>query len=100
MEKYKIKVTPRAALDIDNIYCYIADEFKDIGSAESHADEFEKAILSLDTMPYRGIERKPGAFANKGYRQLFVKNFTIIYRIDEERKTVIIVTVRYTPSSF
>ena len=100
MDKYRVKVTPRAAHDIDNIYCYIADEFKAIGSAESHADELENAILSLDTMPYRGTERKTGAFANKGYRQLFVKNFTIIYRIDEERKTVIIVTVRYSPSSF
>ena len=100
MDKYRVKVTPRAALDIDNIYCYIADEFKAIGSAESHADELENAILSLDTMPYRGAERKVGAFSKKGYRQLLVKKFTIIYRIDEERKTVIIVTVRYTPSSF
>ena len=100
MDKYKVKITPRAALDIDNIYCYIADEFKDIGSAENHAYELEEAIISLETMPYRGADRKTGAFANKGYRQLFVKNFTIIYRIDEERKTVIIVTVRYTSSSF
>ena len=100
MDNYEIKITPRAASDIDNIYCYIADEFKDIGAAEKHADLLEEAIHGLDTMPYRGAERKTGAFANKGYRQLFVKNFTIVYRIDEERKRVIIVTVRYTPSSF
>ena len=100
MDNYEVKITPRAASDIDNIYCYIADEFKDIGAAEKHADLLEEAIHGLDTMPYRGAERKTGAFANKGYRQLFVKNFTIVYRIDEERKRVIVVTVRYTPSSF
>ena len=100
MDNYEIKITPRAASDIDNIYCYIADEFKDIGAAEKHADLLEEAIHGLGTMPYRGAERKTGAFANKGYRQLFVKNFTIVYRIDEERKRVIVVTVRYTPSSF
>ena len=100
MDKYEIKVSPRAAADIDDVYCHIADDFKDIGAAEKHADLLDEAILSLDTMPYRGAERKTGAFANRGYRQLFVKNFTIVYRIDEARKRVIIVTVRYTPSSF
>ena len=100
LNKYKVKISPRAASDIDNIYGYIADEFKAIGAAEKHANLLEEAILSLDTMPYRGAERKTGAFANKGYRHLFVKNFTIIYRIDEERKYVIVVTVRYTSSSF
>ena len=89
-------VLPLALLSVR----HIADDFKDIGAAEKHAMLFEEAILSLATMPYRGAERKVGAFANKGYRQLFVKNYTIVYRVDEERKTVIIVTVRYSPSSF
>ena len=100
LDKYDIKVTPRAASDIDGIYCYIADNFKDIGAAERTAKLLDDAILSLDTMPHRGAVRKVGAFANKGYRQIFVNNFTIIYRIDEEQKRVVIVTARYTPSSF
>ena len=100
MNKYEIKITPRAASDIDEVYCYIADNFKDIGAAERLADLLEEAISGLDTMPYRGAERRTGAFANRGYRQLFVKNFTVVYRIDEDKKRVIIVTVRYTPGSF
>jgi plasmid stabilization system protein ParE len=90
----------RASDDLDNIYNYIADEFKEIGTAENMADILEKAILSLGDLPYRGTLRKTGAFANKNYRQLFVKNFTIVYRIDEKKKMVIIVTIRYKPSSF
>ena len=100
MDKYEVKVSPRAAADIDGVYNYIADDFKDIGAAEKYADVLDEAILSLDTMPYRGAERKVGAFANRGYRQIFVKNFTIVYRIDEDKKRVIIVTVRYSCSSF
>ena len=73
MDKYKVKVTPRAALDIDNIYCYIADEFKAIGSAESHADELENAILSLDTMPYRGTESQTGFRYRTGSLFLFYR---------------------------
>lgn len=70
------------------------------GVAEKLADSLADAINSLNQMPYRGAERKTGAFANRGYRQLFVKNFIVVYRIDETRRVVVIVTVRYTPSSF
>ena len=100
LDKYEIKISPRAAADIDEVYNHIADDFKDIGAAEKYADILDEAILSLDTMPYRGAERKIGAFANRGYRQLFIKNFTIVYRIDENKKKVIVVTVRYSQSSF
>lgn len=100
MTKYSVKLMQRASSDLDDIYNHIADDFKEIGTAERMADALEDAILSLDEMPYRGSIRRTGAFANRGYRQLFVKNFTIVYRIDEVRKMVMIVTVRYTPSSF
>lgn len=100
MTKYNVKLMQRASVDLDDIYNHIADDLKEIGTAEKMADALENAILSLDEMPYRGSIRRTGAFANRGYRQLFVKNFTIVYRIDEARKMVIIVTVRYTPSSF
>ena len=100
MVKYTIKMLQRASDDLDNIYNHIADDFKEIGTAEKMADALEDVILSLAEMPYRGSIRRTGAFANRGYRQIFVKNFTIVYRIDEAKKMVVIVTVRYTPSSF
>lgn len=100
MNKYIIKILPRAYRDIDGIYFYIADEFKEISTAEHMAEELEKAILGLCEMPYRGTERKVGVFANKGYRQIFVKSFTIVYRIEEKKKQVVVVTVRYMPSNF
>lgn len=100
MAKYTIKMLQRAFDDLDNIYNHIAEDFKETGTAEKMADALEDAILSLDEMPYRGSIRRRGAFANRGYRQIFLKNFTIMYRIDETRKMVVIVTVRYTPSSF
>ena len=100
MDEYTVKLMQRAYNDLDDIYNYIADDFKEIGTAEKMADSLEDAILSLDEMPYRGSIRRTGAFANRGYRQIFTKNFTIVYRIDEAKKMVVIVTVRYTPSSF
>lgn len=100
MDKYDIKLMPKAYRDLDNIYYHIADEFKVPETANAMADLLDETILSLEEMPYRGAERKVGVYANRGYRQLFAKNFTIIYLIDEEKKMVIVVTVRYTPSNF
>ena len=100
MNKFNVKLLPKANRDLDEIYVYIRDEYKEIETVKQIIELLEEAILGLDKMPYRGAIRKTGVFANKGYRQIFVKNFTIVYRIDEENKIVIIVTVRFTPSSF
>lgn len=99
MAKYTVKLTRRASGDLDDIYNHIADNFKEINT-EKMADMLEETILGLNAMPYRGSIRRVGAFANRGYRQIFVKNYTIVYRLDELKKMVIIVTIRYAPSSF
>ena len=91
---------PKANRDLESIYKYIVEEFKERDTAEHMIELLEKAILGLHELPYRGSIRKVGAFSNKGYRQMFVKNFTIVYRIEEQKKRVVVVTVRYTPSEF
>ena len=58
MVKHTIKMLQRASDDIDNIYNHIADDFKEIGTAEKLADALEDAILSLGEMPYRGSIRR------------------------------------------
>ena len=62
-------------------------------------DDLENTIFSLETFPERGSIRRVGTYANQGYRQLFHKNYTIIYRVLEEKKEVHIVTVKYTPDN-
>ncbi|MEF9960956.1 MAG: type II toxin-antitoxin system RelE/ParE family toxin [Clostridium sp.] len=100
MDKYEIKLLPKAHRDVDNIYGYIAKSLMAPETAGNIMCEMENAIFSLEEFPCRGSERKIGAYANKGYRQLFIKNFTIVYRIDESKKYVVIVTVKYTASQF
>lgn len=100
MGKYQVMLLARARRDLDDIYSYIAHTFLEPGTAEGMLNTLETGIFSLEEMPYRCAERKHGIYANKGYRQLFIKNYTVIYRIDEEAKRVIIVTVRYSRSDF
>lgn len=64
MDKYKVKINPRA-------------------------------ICELDTFPQSHQERNEGRYAEKGYRQLLVDNNIAIFRIDEIKKLVYIVTIQY-----
>lgn len=100
MVKYQVKITPQAFRDIDMIYDYIARHLLEPGTANNLADEIEAGIFSLEEMPNRGAPRRIGNYANKGYRHLFIKNYTIVYRVDETEKQVIIVTVKYSGSDF
>ncbi len=100
MDKYNVSLTSRALRDLDGIYVYITQTLLVPETALGMVDKIEKEILSLEEMPYRFPERKTGAYANKGYRQLFVGNYTVIYRIDEKRRQVIVITIRYSPSQF
>lgn len=98
MNKYDVKLLSAAYRNLDEIYEYIATELNAKESAIGLIDQLEEDVLSLEIMPQRGARRRVGAYANKGYRQLFVKNSTIVYRIDETKKQVIVVTVRYSKS--
>ena len=100
MDKYEVKLSRRALEDLENIYEYIAREIKAPETALALVDLIESEILCLDKMPQRGAERKVGIYANRGYRQLFIKNYTVVYRIEESSKIVIIITVRYSPREF
>ena len=62
---------------------------------EQSEESRKKAILSLDTFPQSHQERNEGRYAGKGYRQLLIDNYMAIFRINEPRKTVYVVTIQY-----
>lgn len=100
MIDYEIKYTNQAVQDLDEIFKYISSDLSEPGIASNLLNELEKSVLSLQNMPYRCAVRQVGVYAGMGYRQLLVKNFNVIYRIDEAGKNVIVITVRYSKSSF
>ena len=100
MDKYIIKMFPQAYRDIDRIYsqALLMSNYPD--DAIALAEKLEQAILSLREQPYRGAERKYGFYAFKGYRQIIVENYIIVYEVLENEKTVAVVTVKYGRSEF
>ena len=100
MDNYTVKLYARAHRDLDNIYTYIAKNLSEPSIALHMVDALEESILSLEHFPERGPIRRTGAYAGGNYRQLFVKNYTIIYLVLKDCKEVHVVTVRYAPSNF
>ncbi|WP_373249125.1 type II toxin-antitoxin system RelE/ParE family toxin [Mediterraneibacter gnavus] len=95
MDKYKIKLNPRAFRDIEDIFAYIALEKLSPENAQGQTDRIWKALKKLETFPNAHQQRSEGRYAGKGYRQLLIDNYIAIFRIDEPTKTVHVVTVQY-----
>lgn len=66
-----------------------------IENAKGQTDRIRKKLKTLETFPQAHQERMEGRYAGKGYRQLIIDNYIAIYRVDEETKTVHIVTIQY-----
>lgn len=95
MDKYKVKVNPRAIRELDSIYEYIANEKLSPENAQGQVNRIKKVILNLENFPQSHQERNEGRYAGKGYRQLLIDNYIAILRIDELHKTVYVVTIQY-----
>ncbi len=100
MDKFTVKMYSAAVNDLDGIYSYIASSLREPEVAEKLIDELENAIISLEFSPERGPFQKIGSYAGRKYRQLFVKNYIIIYKVLLSEKEVHIVTIRYSSSNF
>lgn len=90
-----MQIIPRAIRELDDIYKYIADEKLDYVNARKQIMRIKKAILNLDTFPQSHQERDEGRYAKKGYRQLIIDNYLVIFKIDEGEKIVTVLTIQY-----
>lgn len=95
MVKYTVKIYPQAVRELDDIYEYIASDKQSPQNGKSQADRIKAAILSLDTFPESHQERMTGRYAGKGYRQLLIDNYVVIFKIDKKEQIVYVVTVQY-----
>ena len=95
MDLYKVMLYPRAFRDIDDIYAYIALEKLAPENAKGQTDRIWKALRMLETFPASHQDRLEGRYAERGYKQLLIDHYIAIFKIDEKKKTVYVVTVQY-----
>ena len=93
--KYNVLLYPKAYRDLEGIYAYISKEILEPEIAKRQVDRIWDSLDSLSVFPYSHQNCLVGRYANRGYRQVLVDNYLVIYRINEEKKEVYVLTVQY-----
>lgn len=92
---YTVTIQPDAAVELDEIYAYVATHLRNPLDATRLIDRLEEAISSLGDMPYRAPLSRDPRFAIQGVRTLSVGNHLIYYIVDDVIQDVSIVHVAH-----
>lgn len=90
--RYEVIRTNTADSHIRQIILYIAEKFGRKVALEK-LDELEKSIMRLSDEPYIGEEPRYSVLRRQGYKVLILKKNLIFYKINEDKKQIIIYAV-------
>lgn len=90
--KYKVIRTDTADAEIRKIILYVAQNFGNAVALEK-LDYIEKRILELGDDPYIGADPRYPVLRRQGYKVLILEKDLVFYKINEERKNVIVYAV-------
>lgn len=91
--KYNIVRTDKADEQLREIIFYIADDSGSIDIALNYLDKIEKAINRLEDFPMSGSVPRYSILRKQGYRVLIVERHLVFYKINEDKKEVIIYAI-------
>ena len=97
---YKIEYQSAAQQDMINIVSYISHHLHNTIAAERLANAFITEMEKLSEFPYSMPMYYPIRPLKYEYRKLIVKNHIMFYRVDEQRKTIIVARVIYAKSDY
>ena len=96
---YKVMVSDAAEADLDKIIGYIAAVLVN-PQAASLADKIAACYDDLSRTPYMYSQCQNLQLQALGYRRVSIQNYIMVYRVDEENKTVYILRFFYGPSDY
>lgn len=92
---YKVVETELAVQDLNGILEYISVSLSNPTAASAFADEVEKCYAGLERMPLMYEQCQDVQLCALGYRKAVIKNYLLIYKVDEAEKTVYILRFFY-----
>lgn len=91
--KYKIIRTDKADEQLREIIFYIAEDSGSIDIALNYLDKIEAAINNLEDFPMSGSIPRYPILRKQGYRVLIVERHLIFYKVDDNKRIVIIYAI-------
>ena len=90
--KYNVIRTDTADVGIRKIILYVAQNFGNKVALEK-LNEIEKIINQLGDDPYIGADPRYLVLKRQGYKVLMLEKDLVFYKIDEDKKNVVIYAV-------
>ena len=92
---YKVVETQSAIKDLSEIISHIVVCLQNPQAASELADEITKCYTNLAHIPKMYEICNGARNREKGYRRIIVKNYIVVYRLDEAAKIVYILRIFY-----
>ena len=87
--KYKFRITPACAADLEGIFRYISESASEPLAAMQLMEEIYHAFRKACDFPELHPLSQDENLKRRGYRKLVIKNYIALYLIDEKHRTVI-----------
>ena len=97
---YRVKFTPKAEEDLDEIYQYIFGALSAPIAADRQIDRIEKAIMRLKEYPFSCQCVLDEPLKAKGYQKLIIDNYLVFYLVNEAEEEVVIMRILYGASKY
>ena len=97
---YDLQYLPSARKDMVDAVRYISETLQNPTAAERLAEELIEAGDSIPAFPYANPVHMPIRPLKHEYRKLRVRNYLMLYWVDEERKLVTIACVVYARRNY
>ncbi len=91
--KYKIIRTDKSDEQLREIIFYIAEDSGSIDIALNYLDKIEAAINNLEDFPMSGSIPQYSILRKQRYRVLIVERHMIFYKVDDDKRIVIIYAI-------
>ena len=91
--KYKIIRTDKSDEQLREIIFYIAEDSGSVDIALNYLDKIEAAINNLEDFPMSGSIPRYSILRKQGYRVLIVERHLIFYKVDDDKRIVIIYAI-------
>ena len=87
---YRLDVSDHAEQDLDRIIAYIAEKLAAPIAASDFADAVYDCYDNLENNPYIYERCRDAKLKKEGYRRAVIKNYVLVYTVNEETKTVVV----------
>jgi len=87
---YNLDVTDHAEQDLDLIIAYIANKLAAPVAAANFVEAVYDCYDNLEENPFMYEQCRDAKLKREGYRRAVIKNYVLIYKINEETNKVVV----------